>query len=170
MFDGGFAPPTESTDPDGPSCCTTCGSLAIGCEPLTATKMGSMNPVKHSVAVMIFRNDDVLSIRRPLDDDELPGIWGLPAGTARGSETAGDVILRIGQQKLGVQLTPIRKLASGTQNRPKYRLEMELWEASMEGEPTCPEWQWAAVDLLRPGMEAGSLCCELGIKSKSRVS
>src|SRR5262245_45525736 len=129
-----------------------------------------MLPVKHSVAVIVGREDRVLSVRRPQDDDELPGIWGLPAGTVRGEETVEDVILRIGRDKLGVELTPIRKLAFGAQDRPEYRLEMELWEASMEGVPTYGEWQWAALDLLRPGRAAGSLCCELAIQSKSRVS
>jgi ADP-ribose pyrophosphatase YjhB (NUDIX family) len=129
-----------------------------------------MLPVKHSVAVLIRRGDEILSIRRPQDDDELPGIWGLPAGTLRGKETIEDLIERIGRDKLGVKLTPIRKLAAGTQERPRYRLEMDLWEVSMEGLPTHAQWKWAGLDLLRPGMGAGSLCCELAIKSESRVS
>jgi 8-oxo-dGTP diphosphatase len=129
-----------------------------------------MLPVKHSVAVLIRRGDEILAIRRPQDDDELPGIWGIPAGTLRGKETTEDLIERIGRDKLGAKLTPIRKLATGTQDRLKYRLEMDLWEVSMEGLPTHPEWKWAGLDLLRPGMNAGSLCCELAIKSESRVS
>src|SRR5215510_6820063 len=124
-----------------------------------------MLPVKHSVAVLIRRGDEILSIRRPQDDDELPGIWGIPAGTLRGNETIEDLIERIGRDKLGVKLAPIRKLGTGTQDRPRYRLEMELWEVLMEGVPTHPEWKWASLDLLRPGMKAGSLCCELAIKS-----
>ena len=119
---------------------------------------------------MILHDDRILCTRRPVDDDELPGIWGLPAGTIRGTETVQDVIARIGRDKLGVKLLPVRRLTFGVQDRPNYRLEMELWEASMEGTPTYPEWQWGSVDLLRPGMVAGSLCCELGIQSKSRVS
>jgi len=129
-----------------------------------------MLPVKHSVAVLIRRGDEILAIRRPQDDDELPGIWGIPAGTLRGKETTEDLIERIGRDKLGAKLTPIRKLATGTQDRLKYRLEMDLWEVSMEGLPTHPEWKWAGLDLLRPGMNASSLCCELAIKSESRVS
>ena len=125
---------------------------------------------KDSVAVMIFNGDRTLAIRRPDDDDELPGIWGLPAGTCRSGETIENVIKRIGRDKLGVNLVPVRKLASGVQGREKYRLEMQLWEAEMEGSPTHPEWKWASVDLLRPGAAAGSLCCELAIQSKSRVS
>jgi len=129
-----------------------------------------MLPVKHSVAVIVHKDARILAIRRPADDDELPGIWGVPAGTVRGDETIEDVIRRIGRDKLGVQLVPMSRLASGTQERPKYRLEMQLWEAAMEGTPTYPEWQWATIDLLRPGMAAGSFCCELAINTESRAS
>jgi len=125
--------------------------------------------VKRSVAVMIFRGDRILSTRRSELDDEFPGIWGLPAGTRRGVETVHDVIKRIGIEKLGVTLVPIRKINSGVQERANYRLEMELWEASMEGEPVYPEWQWADLTIFRSGSAAGSLCCELAIKSESRV-
>src|SRR2546428_6847354 len=90
-------------------------------------------PVKHSVAVMIFNGDKVLSVRRPDDDDELPGVWGLPAGTLRPSETINDLIGRIGRDKLGVDLTLVCKVASGRQMRRLYLLQMELWEASMAG-------------------------------------
>ena|SRR5438067_9246289 len=127
-------------------------------------------PTKHSVAVLIAQGDQILAIRRSDNDDELPGIWGLPAGTCREGETVEEVIARIGYDKLHVRLTPIRKLLSGKQDRPAYRLEMELWEASMEGTPDYPEWTWTSPDLLGPGAAAGSLCCELAIKSKGRVS
>src|SRR5262245_19541947 len=128
-----------------------------------------MLPTKHSIALLISRGDEILAIRRPHDDDELPGVWGLPAGTIRGPETTGELIERIGRDKLGVRLTPLRKLASGVADRAKYRLEMDLWEVSMEGAPTYREWQWASVDLLRPGMASGSLCCQLALEHKSRA-
>lgn len=125
-------------------------------------------PVKHSVAVLISKGDQFLAIRRPDDDDddELPGIWGLPAGTCRNEETVQDVITRIGREKLGVTLVPERRLASGARKRPGYYLEMELWEAIMVGTPNYPEWRWALIDLFREGAEAGSLCCELAIYSR----
>jgi len=128
-----------------------------------------MLPVKRSIAVVIRRGDQLLAIRRRADDDELPGIWGLPAGSFRESETVEDLIARIGRDKLGVRLTPLRLLDTGIQDRAKYRLEMELWEASMEGIPGYLEWQWASVDLLQDGSAKGSLCCSLAIKTKSRV-
>ena len=121
-------------------------------------------PVKHSVAVLISNGGKFLAIRRPDDDDELPGIWGLPAGTCRSGETVQDVVDRIGREKLGVTLTPYRRVASGTQDRSGYRLEMELWEAQMTGTPRHPEWQWAELTILEPGKTLGSLCCDLALE------
>jgi 8-oxo-dGTP diphosphatase len=123
-----------------------------------------MQPLKHSVAVLIRNGDRILAVRRPDDDDELPGIWGLPAGSIRGPETVEDLIRRIGRDKLGVELTPIRRIAAGAQDRPAYRLEMELWEVEMHGTPKHPQWQWAELDVLRPGQAQGSLCCDLALR------
>ena len=123
-------------------------------------------PRKHSVAVVIPRADSILAIRRPDDDDELPGIWGLPAGTCKSEETVQDVIVRIGRKKLGVELKPVRRLASGSQERPGYLLYMELWEVLMTGTPDHPNWQWVEVEFLQPGAAAGSLCCELALKTE----
>ena len=127
--------------------------------------MNISRPVKRSVAVVVRNGSQILAIRRSGDDDELPGIWGLPAGSSRGAETSEDVIMRIGRDKLGVRLLPTRIRSSATQERARYHLEMELWEAVMEGTPTYPEWRWASLDLLRPGAAAGSLCCELALQT-----
>ena len=118
----------------------------------------------------IFNRGRILAIRRPDNDDELPGIWGLPAGTCRETETVEQVIGRIGLEKLGVVLCPVGQIASGQQDRPAYKLMMELWEATMEGTPTYSEWQWAGFNVLEPGAANGSLCCALALQNKSRVS
>jgi 8-oxo-dGTP diphosphatase len=122
-------------------------------------------PVKHSVAVLVRNGDRILAIRRPDDDDELPGIWGLPAGSFRSGETLENLIRRIGRDKLGVSLMAKRKLAGGVQDRERYRLEMELWEAEMEGTPAGSQWHWSALETLQPGSEQGSLCCRLALSA-----
>ena len=122
-------------------------------------------PVKRSVAVLIRKEDRILSTRRADDDDELPGVWGLPAGSYRGLESLEDLVTRIGRDKLGVPLIPIRKLTQGIQVRERYRLEMELWEAEMAGEPQHPAWQWAEAEVLQPGKLQGSLCCSLALQA-----
>src|SRR2546428_13162686 len=93
-------------------------------------------PVKHSVAVMIFNGDKVLSVRRPDDDHELPGVWGLPAGTLRPSETIKDLIGRIRRDKLGVDLTLVRKVASGRQMRRLCLLQQGPLGAAIAGGTT----------------------------------
>jgi 8-oxo-dGTP diphosphatase len=123
-------------------------------------------PLKHSIAIVVRQGSQILAIRRPDDDDELPGIWGLPAGTFRDSETLDDLIRRIGSDKLGVSLRPVRKLAEGAQDRERYRLEMELWEAAMTGSPDISKripWKWTTLEGLKQGSEQGSLCCRLAL-------
>lgn len=122
--------------------------------------------VKHSVAVLVRGGSRILSVRRPEDDDELPGVWGVPAGTFKELETLEALVERIGRDKLGAGLRPVRKLATGYQDRPGYRLEMELWEAEMDGLPTRREWKWCAPDVLIPGRDEGSLCCELVLETE----
>jgi ADP-ribose pyrophosphatase YjhB (NUDIX family) len=118
-------------------------------------------PVKRSIAVLIRNGNSFLSTRRADDDDELPGVWGLPAGSYRDLETLEDLVIRIGRDKLGVPLIPVRKLAIGRQERERYVLEMELWEVEMSGVPRHPAWQWATAEILGPGESQGSLCCRL---------
>ena len=120
-------------------------------------------PTKYSVAVMVRNGSNVLAVRRPDDDDELPGIWGLPAGSYRVGESLDDLISRIGRNKLDVKFTPMRLLKRGAQDRLQYRLEMELWEASIEGAPGRGQWKWAPLDMLRLGAASGSLCCHLAL-------
>jgi ADP-ribose pyrophosphatase YjhB (NUDIX family) len=120
-------------------------------------------PLKRSVAVVVRRDEDVLCVRRADNDDELPGIWGLPAGTCRAGESVAEVISRIGRDKLGAGLTPERLLCQGAQERPRYILEMELWEARLTGTPDHPEWKWALPNVLREGASRGSLCCRLAL-------
>ena len=124
-------------------------------------------PLKYSIAVVVRDGAQILALRRPDHDDELPGVWGLPAGSFRDSETPDDLILRIGRDKLGVSLTPVRLLAGGAQDRKRYRLEMELWEAAMSGTPSRSEWKWTTLESLKPGSEQGSLCCRLALSLKS---
>ena len=122
-------------------------------------------PVKRSVAVLVRNGATFLSTRRPDDDDELPGVWGLPAGSYRGRESLEDLVTRIGREKLGVSLIPVRRVAAGRQVRERYILEMELWEAEMSGEPRHPAWQWATAKILEPGNSQGSLCCRLALET-----
>lgn len=114
-------------------------------------------------------------MRRPDDDEELPGLWGLPAGTLAGRETWEEAVWRAGREKLGVEVRPVRLLEEGRQERGEGRLHMRLYEAELQrGEPTVPQpvrgvtqytaWDWAAPDRLEEAAAAGSLCSRLCLR------
>lgn len=134
--------------------------------------------VRRAVAAVVRRDDGlVLAVRRPNEPgEELPGLWGLPAVTLQEEESVEDGVRRIGREKLAVELTPLRALAEGDQQRDSYALHMTVYQASMAGEPSTPGGpsrtptatgtQYDAVDWLptesfREAADAGSLCCRL---------
>jgi ADP-ribose pyrophosphatase YjhB (NUDIX family) len=127
-----------------------------------------------AVAAAVRRDDGlVLAVRRPdAPGEELPGVWGLPAVTLRDGETPEHGVRRIGREKLGVGLTPLRPLAEGEQQRAGYALRMTVYGASISGEPRLPErgaggstmyeaFDWLPPAAFREAAAKGSLCCEL---------
>ena len=134
-----------------------------------------------AIAVVISAPYDVnlvLTVRRPDDDDDLPGVWGLPATTVRKGEADSDATLRLGETKLGSAVTLRNLLSDGTQNRPDNKLYMRLYSAVMDTpEPSLPssagedgatyyaDWRWAPMSSLVEGAERGSLCCALALRS-----
>ncbi|MSP79004.1 MAG: NUDIX hydrolase [Dehalococcoidia bacterium] len=137
-----------------------------------------MKPEKHSVALVIHDASHpglVLTVLRPPDDDELPNIWGLPAGSLKPGETVQTAAIRVGRQKLGVTLAVEGPIALGQQERPDYLLTMTLLQARITagkdaGMPATHSMnnknagitlyaalRWALADAL----EEGSLCCQL---------
>jgi ADP-ribose pyrophosphatase YjhB (NUDIX family) len=122
-----------------------------------------------------------LLVLRPEDDEDLPGVWGLPAGTQHPGETDRELVRRIGREKLALQVEPGVSIAAGSAVRPAYRLDMSLWTAEIvAGEPRVEgtdapgattryaAWRWADPSALETGARQGSLCCRLGIDMASR--
>lgn len=131
--------------------------------------------IRRAVALATRRPGDpreVLTVRRPPDDAELPNLWGLPAGRLHQDESWEDAVRRAGREKLGVRLGIDRELHRGTTERAEYTLEMRLFEVTIaQGRPAVPQpypevtqyvdWRWAPADALRPAAEKGSLCSRL---------
>lgn len=129
---------------------------------------------KRSVSVLVEgpRGSRVLAVRRPEDDEELPGAWGLPAASLRGDEGWEEAAARIGPEKLGVELEVGDALREGEADREGHRLRMRLFGASVAaGEPEVPQqapgvtqyvdWAWAPASRLRASARRGSLCSRL---------
>ena len=129
---------------------------------------------RRAVAAVVRRGDLVLAVRRPDEPgEELPGLWGLPATTLSEGEAPEQGLNRLGREKLGVVLKPVRELAEGDQQREGYTLHMTVYEASLEGEPRLPPraagasgtlydaLDWLPEESFGAAAEAGSLCCRL---------
>lgn len=137
--------------------------------------------VKRSVALVIrdeARPGMLLLVQRPDDDEELPGVWGLPAATLAGAETAADAARRAGRDKLGIVLEIHGVLNEGVRDRLAYRLEMQLLEARIrngapdmagragDGTTRYQAWRWGPVGELTAAAERGSLCCRLALDAR----
>jgi 8-oxo-dGTP diphosphatase len=112
--------------------------------------------------------DGLLLVRRPDDDETLPGVWGLPAASLSGAESEEDAVRRAGREKLGVEVEPLRPVGrEGT---------MTDWEAEIVyGEPAAPqpgpntqyaELRWGALGDLSPAAREGSLCSRVLLRAR----
>lgn len=132
-----------------------------------------MKPTKHSIAFIVYTPDrsQVLAVQRPADDEELPNLWGLPATSLKPGESEEQAVVRAGNEKLGVGLQVVGKIATGTLERTGYVLHLTDYEAAIvSGAPNCPQsgagtqyaaWKWADPKELIPAAQKGSLCTRL---------
>jgi len=112
--------------------------------------------------------DGVLLVRRPHDDESLPGVWGLPAASLLGDESEEDAVRRAGREKLGVEVLPLQPIgADGA---------MTDWEARIvEGRPSVPQpgpntqyaqLRWGDPRDLVPAARQGSLCSRVLLRAR----
>lgn len=98
-------------------------------------------PVKYVVAIVLTsrdKPDKFLAIRRPDDDPDLRGEWGLPAATMSSYELPEQAALRVCKEKLNCQATPKRFLGLMYQRRNSY--DIFLMDIEMElNEETTPD-------------------------------
>jgi methylated-DNA-protein-cysteine methyltransferase-like protein len=133
--------------------------------------------IKRSVSIAIRepgRTGRILLVRRPANDPELPGAWGLPAASLRPGESWEDAARRATRDKLGVHVRLQGELRRGSIARAHARLRMRLYDASLaRGAPIVPQnvadvtqytdWHWGEASELRPAAARGSLCCRLAL-------
>ena len=117
---------------------------------------------------MIESPDGVLLVRRPDDDESLPGVWGLPAASLLGDESEEDAVRRAGREKLGVEVLPLQPI--GTDGA------MTDWEARIvDGRPSVPQpgpntqyaqLRWGDPRDLVPAARQGSLCSRVLLRAR----
>jgi ADP-ribose pyrophosphatase YjhB (NUDIX family) len=135
-----------------------------------------VTPLKQSISLVIDGPGGLLLVRRPEDDEDLPGLWGLPAASLNQDESEEDAVRRTGRTKLGVEVRPLRPLGEAVGERPAYRIRMRDWAAEIvSGRPAVPqagagtqydELRWGDAAELLPAARAGSLCCRVLLESR----
>jgi 8-oxo-dGTP diphosphatase len=141
-----------------------------------------MKITKNSVAFVIYSIDrkNILAVQRPANDENLPNVWGLPAGSLKENEPFEDAVLRAGIEKLGVKLRIEKEIGEDTIERSDYTLFMKEFETSIiEGQPKVPQpvagitqyqnWKWALPQDLSDGAKKGSLCSRIYLESINRT-
>jgi ADP-ribose pyrophosphatase YjhB (NUDIX family) len=134
-----------------------------------------LTPLKRSVSLVIEGPAGVLLVRRPDDDDSLPGLWGLPAASLREGESEQEALARAGREKLGVDVEPLRVIGEEEAEHAGYRIAMRDWAARIvAGEPEVPqagegtqyvEWRWGDPAELAPAARAGSVCARVLLRA-----
>jgi 8-oxo-dGTP diphosphatase len=112
--------------------------------------------------------EGLLLVRRPDDDESLPGLWGLPAVSLANGESEEDAVRRAGREKLGVEVEPLEPVGSEG--------SMTDWEARVSaGEPAVPQpgpntqyttLRWGEPAELVPAAREGSLCCRVLLRAR----
>jgi 8-oxo-dGTP diphosphatase len=132
--------------------------------------------VKRSVALVIEGPQGLLLVRRPDNDDSLPGEWGLPAATLADGESEEEAVRRAGREKLGVEVRLVRVLGEDVDERPAYRIAMRDWEVEIvAGDPSVPQsgpgtqydsLRWGTAEELVPAAQRGSLCARVLLRER----
>jgi 8-oxo-dGTP diphosphatase len=145
--------------------------------------MGTVKPLKRSVAVVVGRpGGEFLIVRRPDDpDDPLAGAWGLPAITLLDGEDERAAVVRAGRVKLGVELAAGPRIGEKTADRGGYLLRLADYAATiLAGVPAVPQpddsvTQYTACRYTSdPGTLAeaaarGSLCAQVFLEDRARA-
>lgn len=106
--------------------------------------MNYMKPNREAVSLVITDDDNkFLTVKRAVNpNDDLGGVWGLPAVLLKEGESHKDAALRVGRQKLGVDIELGTKIGDSTHERKAYILHLTDYEAKIvKGIPTVPQGQ-----------------------------
>tara|TARA_Y100000310_G_C20265397_1_gene615559 strand:- start:110 stop:529 length:420 start_codon:yes stop_codon:yes gene_type:complete len=131
-------------------------------------------PVKDAIAYVIYNEDrsKFLVVQRPSDGDDLPNVWGLPAGSLKEDESFEDAVLRSGYEKLGVELKIVKEIGEDKIERERITLHMKEYEVEVvKGQPNVhqktdgvtiyQDQKLGSKEDLKYAASKGSLCCKI---------
>lgn len=135
-----------------------------------------MKPIQQVVAVYLLNpsnSNEFLAVKRPLNIESLPNVWGLPAVVMRKDESILQALIRVGKEKLNTQIEAISLMGTKSSDRGTYYLILSDIEARLVGqEPSvinsCTtdtkyvDQKWTNdYSILIDGASKGSLCTQI---------
>lgn len=139
-----------------------------------------MKPFKEAISLVITNDaHEFLAVERPSDpSDDLAGVWGFPAVTLKEGETHQEGALRVGRQKLGVDIALGEKIGESTHDRETYTLHLSDYSAKIvNGTPRAPQPDMSVTQyadcvfssdatMLIPAARKGSQCTQIFLESR----
>ena len=139
-----------------------------------------MKPIKCAVAAVVTGPEDgqFLTVKRPDSDESLPGVWGLPAISLSPGELPEAGLLRLGREKLGVELQAVSMVGIRHADRGNYQLIlMDIEARVVGGEPSVRratssatryvDQRWISdPSLLREAARGGSVCSRILLEAR----
>jgi 8-oxo-dGTP diphosphatase len=132
--------------------------------------------VKRSVALAAWGAEGLLLVKRPEEDPEFPGVYGLPAVSPQEGESLEEAARRVARKKLSTEVQLHYPVAFGREERPGYTLELWVYEADLLFPPSLPEprlgktyytaFRFGRPEDLKEAARTGSLCSRLYLAVK----
>jgi ADP-ribose pyrophosphatase YjhB (NUDIX family) len=138
-----------------------------------------MKKTKESISLVITDdNDNFLAVKRANDPtDDLANVWGFPAISLKEGETHLEGAIRVGKQKLGIDIELGEKIGDSTHDRDDYIIHLTDYKAKItKGVPTAPQGDISVSQyseckfsndptILFEAASKGSLCTQLYLQS-----
>lgn len=119
------------------------------------------------VSLVVFRDssrEEFLSVKRPEDDEDRPGVWGLPSRTVREDESWEEAVEKAGREKLGLDVEIKELMSEGGQARDGYNVELRNYLVDLDSEEidldqdsegtNYVKWSWRPPNAFRDDAES----------------
>lgn len=133
-------------------------------------------PTKYAAAIYVENEwGEFTAVKRLENDESLPGVWGLPAGSLRSGEDFEAVAKRVAREKLGLEAKRVEFEGEMEIERENYNLKLREYRivdfdgtaVLQEGDKYYAELAWQKdPKILCEGARKGGLCSRIFLKNR----
>ena len=140
--------------------------------------------LKFSIAVALVNpknRKEILVVKRPIDDDKLPNVWGLPAISLMKNELPEAAVRRLGREKLDVEIEPMETIGIKYADKGEYQLILleikckllfgkpDVWRAETKATKYVDQRWTEDYSILKEAADMGSLCSQIFFEAERRL-